>query len=119
MNMESSMNRLVAFIIIFTLTFITGCETKQKKEMNTGNIISTANEHRETNLSCKLTTPELQHRKETVIEKLKREMLGKKELENGYAFKFSDNDSMMYELTSFIRTEMQCCDFFAFKSDCK
>jgi hypothetical protein len=82
--------------------------------MNNDVSISKSNSDNRTDLSCKLTPPELQQRKAVVIEKMKKEILEKKELENGYAYKFTDSDSMMYELTSFIRTEMQCCDFFAF-----
>ena len=65
-------------------------------------------------LSCKLTSPELQQRKATVIASLKKQLLEKKELENGYIFTFNDSDSMIDELTSFIKTERQCCDFFDF-----
>jgi len=41
-------------------------------------------------------------------------MLIKKELENGYAFKFNGTDNMLDELTEFIKTERECCDFFTF-----
>ena len=64
--------------------------------------------------SCKLTTPELQHRRETVLLSLKKQMKDKKELANGYAFKFSGSDQTFDELTEFIKTERQCCDFFTF-----
>lgn len=65
-------------------------------------------------LSCKLTTPELQKRKETVLASLKSQMTDKKELENGYAFKFPGTDKILDELTEFIKTERECCDFFTF-----
>lgn len=65
-------------------------------------------------LSCKLTTPELQKRKETVIASLKQQILDKKELQDGYAFKFAGTDSVLDELTEFIKTERACCDFFTF-----
>jgi hypothetical protein len=67
-----------------------------------------------TGLSCKLTTKELQQRRETVLASLKKQMLEKKELKNGYAFKFSGSDALLDELTSFIKTERVCCDFFIF-----
>ena len=66
-------------------------------------------------LSCKLTTPELQKRKETVLASLKSQMTDKKELENGYAFKFPGTDKILDELTEFIKTERECCDFFTFE----
>ena len=65
-------------------------------------------------LACKLTSKEMQERKQTVIDKLKSEMIEKKELETGYAYKFNDNDSTIDELVSFIKTERECCDFFTF-----
>jgi len=65
-------------------------------------------------LSCKLTSSELQKRKETVLTSLRKQIVERKELENGYAFKFTGSDHMMNELAEFIKTERQCCDFFIF-----
>ena len=65
-------------------------------------------------LSCKLTSPELRKRKETVIRSLKSQLLQKKELANGYSYKFVGSDRMVDELTEFIKTERACCDFFVF-----
>jgi hypothetical protein len=74
------------------------CEAKNKKS----------------GLSCKLTTPELRQRKETVIKSLKAQILTKKELKNGYSYKFVGTDKMVDELTEFVKTERECCDFFTF-----
>lgn len=65
-------------------------------------------------MSCKLTSSELQKRKETVIASLKQQIIEKKELQNGYAFKFLGTDEVLDELTEFIKTERACCDFFTF-----
>lgn len=65
-------------------------------------------------LSCKLTTPELQKRKENIIANLKNQIIEKKELEKGYAFKFAGTDKTLDELTEFIKTERECCSFFTF-----
>lgn len=65
-------------------------------------------------VSCKLTTPELRKRKATVIASLKKQLLEKKELENGYAYKFKGTDKILDDLTSFIKTERACCDFFVY-----
>ncbi len=67
-----------------------------------------------TELTCKLTTPELQQRKSTVIESLRQQVIQTKELANGYSFKFSGTDKMFDELTEFIKTERECCNFFTF-----
>jgi len=65
-------------------------------------------------ISCGLTSPELRQRKETVIASLKKQIIEKKELKNGYAFKFLGTDEVLGELVEFIRTERQCCSFFIF-----
>ena len=65
-------------------------------------------------LSCKLSAPEIRQRKETVLASLKKQVLEKKALKNGYAYKFPGTDKMLDELTEFIKTERQCCDFFVF-----
>lgn len=65
-------------------------------------------------VSCKLTSPELQKRKETVIASLKKQILEKKELENGYAYRFEGNDKVIDELVEFVKGERSCCSFFTF-----
>lgn len=71
-------------------------------------------ENKSTALSCKLTSPELQKRKETVLASLKSKVIEKKELQNGFAFKFTGTDEMLDELNEFIKTERECCSFFIF-----
>lgn len=68
----------------------------------------------EAKLSCKLTTPELQQRKKTVIAELKNQVLEKMETEKGFKYKFNGSDKMLDLLNSFIKTERLCCDFFVF-----
>jgi hypothetical protein len=65
-------------------------------------------------LSCKLSTPELQERKGTVVAELKKLMLEKKETSNGFLYKFEGSDNLLDLLTSFIKTERLCCEFFEF-----
>jgi hypothetical protein len=66
-------------------------------------------------VTCKLTTPELQKRKATVIADLKAHVLDRKELENGYSYKFEGKDEILDKLNDFIKTERMCCDFFTFQ----
>jgi hypothetical protein len=61
---------------------------------------------------CKLTSPEMQKRKETVIASLKRKMIEKRELTNGFSYKFAGSDGLIDELTTFVKTERLCCEFF-------
>jgi hypothetical protein len=65
-------------------------------------------------LTCKLTSPEFRRRKETVIKSLRSQILQKKNLANGYSYKFVGTDKMVDELAEFIKTERACCDFFVF-----
>ena len=66
-------------------------------------------------LVCKLTSPELQKRKSTVIAELKALTITKKELVNGYSYEFEATDDNLDKLNIFIKTERMCCDFFTFQ----
>jgi hypothetical protein len=65
-------------------------------------------------LSCKLTTPELQKRKATVIADLKALVRERNELANGFSYRFEGRDEVLDKLNDFIKTERLCCDFFTF-----
>jgi hypothetical protein len=65
-------------------------------------------------LSCKLTTPELQQRKRTIIADLKSKLIEKSEIRDGFRYKFDGSDAMLDLLHSFVKTERLCCDFFRF-----
>jgi len=65
-------------------------------------------------LSCNLSDPELQKRKSTILKDLRGQVLERKKLNNGFAFKFPGNDEMLDQLHEFIKTERRCCTFFSF-----
>jgi len=65
-------------------------------------------------LSCLLTSIDLQNRKATVLAELRKYVLEKKELNTGYAYKFSGSDEMIDLISDFIKSERHCCDFFSF-----
>jgi hypothetical protein len=65
-------------------------------------------------LRCKLTTEEMRQRKSTVLASLKTQVLERMELANGFAYRFDASDKLLDELTEFIKTERECCDFFVF-----
>lgn len=115
----------IATILTLVILTLTACNNSDKtannktmtadKETTTSTCSDNCKAKNKTNeLSCKLTTPELQKRKETVIASLKEQILEKKELKDGFAFKFSGTDEILDELTEFIKTERMCCDFFTF-----
>ena len=70
--------------------------------------------NKKTEFTCKLTTAEMNKRIETVVKSLKKQVIEKKELSNGYAYKFKGDDKVIDELAEFIKTERVCCDFFDF-----
>lgn len=113
-------------MLLFTATLIlTSCNNSEKtsdKKSSTMNgkenkSICTKEykaKNKSSELSCKLTTPELQKRKETALKNLREQVITKKELENGYAFQFPGTDKVLDQLSEFIKTERACCDFFIF-----
>ena len=112
------MKRKIFFIALATFVF-TSCSNKSESKLADRKTSLFCNDKCETkdkqgNLTCKLTTPELQKRKATVLTSLQKQILETKELENGYAFKFNGSDKTIDELTEFAKSERQCCDFFSF-----
>jgi hypothetical protein len=65
-------------------------------------------------LTCKLTTPELQLRRATVIRSLKERVLRKEEIAGGLKFAFTSTDEVLDQLLDFIKSERLCCDFLGF-----
>lgn len=65
-------------------------------------------------LCCRLTAPELQQRKATVLASLRGKIEQRKETQDGYQFRFAATDSILDELTEFVKTERACCPFFEF-----
>lgn len=62
--------------------------------------------------SCKLTSPELQDRRQTVIRQLKETLQTRTELTNGFRYEFLYSDNLFDELVNFVKYERQCCEFF-------
>ena len=101
-------------VLMLLLILVISCNQQQTTSKENLPINSQENDTSKKEVSCRLTSPQLQQRKETVIAQLKREVLEKKELPDGYGYKFNGNDSTYVQLTDFIRSERACCDFFTF-----
>jgi hypothetical protein len=84
------------------------CQSSNNEPMSN----STKNSSVKSQMTCKLTSAELQARKATVIASLKKKMAARKELPNGFSYKFEGTDNVIDELTTFVKTERQCCNFF-------
>lgn len=104
------------FLILAAALMFAGCSTKTETKMTNDKSAAVCSEECEPgkNLTCKLTSRELQERRETVLTSLRKQVIEKKELKNGYAFRFTGTDKMIDELTEFAKSERQCCDFFTF-----
>lgn len=100
------MNRMVILGVMIVGLHLSSNAQEKTKDMKTLN--------EQANLTCKLTTPELQQRKKTVIAELKNQVLEKVETDQGFKYKFEGSDKMLDLLNSFIKTERLCCDFFIF-----
>jgi len=99
-----------AFLFIVTALTVSSCSDKAAS----GCTDKCRAKNNTTELSCKLSSPEMLQRKETVLASLKNQIIERKELKDGYAFKFKGTDAVLDELTEFIKTERTCCDFFIF-----
>src|SRR5688500_1595572 len=66
-------------------------------------------------LTCKLTTPELQRRRATVIAELQKIVSRREEVSDGLKLTFQSNDETLDKLLDFIKSERLCCDFFSFQ----
>ena len=97
------------------LNFVLGCVFAFIAGAAQGQAKNTGMKATEESVTCKLTTAELQKRKATVIAELKALVLERKELSDGYSYKFDAVDQNLDRLNEFIKTERMCCDFFTFQ----
>jgi hypothetical protein len=113
------MKNIFIYGFVMCLLFSCKCECKDESCLKNTTDKSISSEaiqaqNSDNTLSCKLSSEELQTRKETVLEDLKKKVIEKKELSNGYSFKFEGSDKVIDELTEFVKTERSCCSFFVF-----
>ena len=66
-------------------------------------------------IACSLTTPELQERRSTVLQKVRRAVIDTKELEDGYSYTFPSTSELLGELAGLVELERQCCPFLRFR----
>ncbi|MCW3075600.1 MAG: family channel protein [Bacteroidetes bacterium] len=90
-------------------------ETTDTEQLSLADLKMYGSTNKDTAVVCKLSSNELRIRKETVLAGLKKQLLAKEELPNGFAFKFPGTDQIMDELTSFVKSERACCSFFTFE----
>jgi hypothetical protein len=66
-------------------------------------------------IACTLTIPELQERRTTILQKVRRAVLEVRELEDGYAYTFPSASERLSEVAGLIDLERQCCPFLRFR----
>jgi len=110
---KATMRYTILLIAALTIVPTVNAQWRKKKEKPVCSADCEAANGRPT-LSCKLTTPELRQRRETVIASLKAKVVSRKELANGYLYTFPGSDAVVDELFEFVKTERECCAFFVF-----
>ena len=108
--------RILTICLLLT-SFLPSCKYKLQNDATSVsqsfdklNVVNTDKE-----IACKLTTPELQARKDGAVAELKKKIVETVETEHGYAFRFAGSDETLGQLMVFIQAERQCCSFFTFK----
>ena len=66
-------------------------------------------------IACSLTAAELQERRSTVLQRVRRAVLEVRELEDGYLYIFPSAGEWVSELANLIDLERQCCPFLQFR----
>jgi len=62
-------------------------------------------------IACSLTAPELQARRIEVLQKVRAAALEVKEMDDGFAYRFPNGESLITDLATLIQLEHQCCPF--------
>ena len=111
-------NSRIHIIVALTGFSLFGCQQKMSNLSYDPSSSYTAPVNQASNtspvLTCKLSPKQMHKRKLIVLASLKKQVIERKELPNGYAFRFTGSDQVLDELTEFIKTERTCCDFFTF-----
>ena len=66
-------------------------------------------------VACALSDAEFREREQTILRKLRQNALERKELADGYGFRFSFGEDLFREITEMIILERKCCPFLDFK----
>ena len=71
--------------------------------------------NRDLPIACNLTAPELQERRSTVLQKVRRGVMEVNEIEDGYSYTFPSASEWLNEVADLIDLERQCCPFLQFR----
>jgi len=65
-------------------------------------------------IACSLTDSDLQERRAGLLKRVASEVLEKKDIKDGYAYRFPSDVSWLATLTEVIALERACCPFLRF-----
>jgi hypothetical protein len=66
-------------------------------------------------IACSLTDSELQQRRRDVVQRVRTAVAEIRELEDGFAYRFSLDSDRLLELARLIELERRCCPFLRFR----
>ena len=66
-------------------------------------------------IACKLTTVELQRRRNDVLQKIKTAVINVIEIEDGFRYEFTSTRDQIAQLGNLIELEHECCPFLTFR----
>ncbi|HEY0049544.1 MAG TPA: hypothetical protein VGB68_09685 [Pyrinomonadaceae bacterium] len=66
-------------------------------------------------VACTLNDAEFREREQVILRKLMQTAVERKELADGFDFRFSPDDDLLREITEMIILERKCCPFLDFK----
>ena len=66
-------------------------------------------------IACSLTDSELQQRRRDVLQRVRTAVAEIRELEDGFAYRFSLDSDRLLELARLIELERRCCPFLRFR----
>jgi hypothetical protein len=66
-------------------------------------------------IACKLTDAEFRERREGILKAVKNGVAERKELEDGFAYRFPSDSAWLATLSKLVAVERECCPFLRFQ----
>src|ERR1041385_5075182 len=66
-------------------------------------------------VACSLTTAELQERRRSVLDVVRKAVEETVELKDGFAYRFPSNSDLIKQLATLVELERECCPFLRFR----
>lgn len=66
-------------------------------------------------IACSLSDAEFRARRDEVLPQVMKKALEQIELEDGFAYRFSIGDEILYAIAEMVNLERECCEFLRFQ----